>query len=478
MQLSAFATASLPSLLTNKYVDSNATTDRPNFLIILTDDQGWGDLGCFGHTVIQTPNLDRLAAEGCRFTNFYSASPVCAPARAALLTGRLPDRYGLKFLCHNGQYDAPIYHHVPTTEPSLPRHLQQVGYKTCHVGKWHLSIPGLPGEPTPSDYGFDHYLILPPKGTGIYKEPQNWNRNGEIISGKIADWTPDLCVNETIEFIATNKTNPFFVNLWTFTPHEDIVCEESFADLYKRCTTEEQTYYGALTQFDKALGRLLDYLRAEGLYDKTVILFSSDNGPENPLLPWVRNSAGSTGPFRGSKHVLYEGGIRVPAILRWPHFTAPGTVCHTPMSMLDIFPTFSLVGGASLPNTACLDGVDFRNCLINEPLERARPLYWQYDRAPEEHRHRGALFVSHPLALREGNWKLLCDKEFSSPELYNLAFDLGEKWNLAEKYSNILEAMMGQLKNIYHEVQESERQATGFLNPLMPPPSKEPLVLG
>jgi len=360
----------------------------------------------------------------------------------------------------------------------LSRQLQRAGYRTCHIGKWHLSIPGVYDNPSPAEYGFDHYLILPPDGRGMYRNPTDWNRNGETVSGKLADWAPDLYVDEAIAFIRETGDQPFYINLWTFTPHEDVACAEEYKKMYEGRTEAEQTYYGSLTQQDDAFGRLFRFLDDAGLSENTVVIFASDNGPEHPLLPWVQYSAGSTGPFRGSKHLLYEGGIRVPGIIRWPSLSKPGSVSRVPVSTIDLFPTLCAAAGAPLPPDIPLDGADMRPAFFSKPMERPHALYWQYDRAPIEHRHRGEIFTSPPIAVREGPWKILCDTTMNAVELYNLDFDQGEKWNLAAKYPDIAAGLREKVKAIHADVQASADMAQGFLNPKMPPPSKEPLRLG
>lgn len=440
-----------------------------NYLFILTDDMGWGDMGCFGHPVIQTPNLDRLAAQSCRLTNYYVSTPVCAPSRAGFMTGRDPNRYGMKFLCNDGRMDAPIYHHVPREEPMLPRLLKEAGYRTGHIGKWHLSLLDYVelGVPGPRDFGIDDSLTLEPKGSGLYKNPSNWTRNGQIVKGKLADWVPELCVNESIRFIRECKGRPFFLNVWPFTPHEDIVTAQKFKDLYPDLTEEERTYFGCLTQLDNELGRLFRFLEEEKLMERTVIVFTSDNGPEHPLLPWAKMSRGSTGQGRGSKHNLYEGGIRVPAIVRWPGLTQPGSVSHEPVSGLDLVPTFCAASGVALPAGVSFDGGDFRPALVKKSVARPHPLYWQYERVRDGQK-RGATFGSPPLALREGRWKLLCEEGGRNPELYNLYVDQGEKWNLAAHHPEVVQRLTSALLTIYREVNGPAARAAKYLNPAVP----------
>ncbi len=474
LKVAGAASLSLPVAMSALPKPSESRLERPNVLFLLADDWGWGDLGCFGHRVVKTPCLDALSWESCRFTDLYVSTPVCAPSRAGAMTGRDPNRYGMKFLCNDGQYDSPIYHHVPLEEPMLSRQLQAVGYRTGHIGKWHLSLSKYDAEPTPHDYGFDHYLILekgPTNGSwgkGMYRNPSEWSRNGRPVFGKMADWTPHLYVDEAIRFIESCEGRPFFLNLWTFTPHEDVDCDERFRSLYTDRTPQEQTYFGAITQMDEQFGRLFSHLEKNGLRDNTIVIFTSDNGPEHPLLPWAPNSRGSTGPFRGAKGTLYEGGIRVPGIVRWPGLSKANTVSTVPVSLLDLFPTLCAAAGASLPESVEFDGVDIRAALSNEPVERHRPLYWQYDRS-RDHLSRGETHVSPPVAVRDGRWKLLCDLDIETGvELYDLDIDMGEKWNLAGLHPEVVERLLAVAREIFADINGPYSREAHFLNPEVP----------
>ncbi len=423
-------------------------TQTPNIILIVADDLGWGDLACFGHSVIKTPCLDRLASKGCRLTSFYVTTPVCAPSRAGILTGRDPNCFDMKFLCNDGRYDAPIFYHVPLDQPFLPRILREQGYRTGHIGKWHLSLADIPGEPTPLDYGFDYSFIMEPNGKGMYRNPSNWSRNNEEVPGVLTDWTPNLLTDESLAFIRSGNGKPLFLNLWLYSPHEDVESPRDCQSHYNGNTEREKVYYGAVTHMDRELGRLLSFLEDNDLFHRTIILFTSDNGPEHPLLPWVHRSCGSTGPFRGSKHSLYEGGIRVPGILHWPGITTAGSECSIPLSTLDILPTFAAVAGIQNMRDSCSMGVDLCPLFEKQPIERSVPLYWQYDLA-KSNNDKGSQFDSPIYALREGPWKLLShDKELTRVELYNLDYDLGEKWNIKDLYPEQTRSMQKKLSQL------------------------------
>ena len=258
---------------------------RPNIIFIFTDDQGYLDLGCYGHPVLKTPNLDRLASEGCRLTNFYVTSPVCSPSRAGCLTGRIPNRYDMETVIMPGlpPWNAHVYHHLPVEEPTYARQLQQAGYRTGHVGKWHLGHEQEPTEPKPDSYGFDYYCTMHgPKSRSWYKEPHDWIRNGEVIKEKMADWTVDLYIDESIRFIETCDDEPFFLDLWTYTPHEPVETTDKFKQMYADRTEPEQVYFGAITQLDAALGRFFNYLKKKGLFE---INWSFQLSTSQPKIP-------------------------------------------------------------------------------------------------------------------------------------------------------------------------------------------------
>lgn len=416
--------------------------NQPNILFIFADDWGYGDLGCYGHPDLKTPNLDKLASEGTKFKQFHVTSGVCSPSRCSVITGHYPARHRVHG--HFARYDLNESRDMPNwLDPdiyTLPALLQDAGYRTAHYGKWHLGggggIHGHPDAPMPEKYGYDDTRV--------------WNGNGPTWHGTEhwpfalhmdvdMDFLPhssELSVNEAINFISQDSEKPFFVNLWLWAPHTPLVPTEEQRKPYKEYKEPEQTYYSVITDADAQIGRLLDKLDELNLRNDTLVIFSSDNGPENIKKEW--GTAGSTAGLRGRKRSLYEGGVRTPFIVRWPGETPVGeTDDSSLLSGVDILPTFCQIAGAEMPDDLDPDGVDMTSALIGESFERAKPLMWEWlfaDPDPES--------IQCPeLAIREGNWELLVNPDIGRKELYNIKNDCQQKNNLAEEYPELVEIL-------------------------------------
>jgi arylsulfatase A-like enzyme len=363
-----------------------------------------------------------------------------------------------------------IFHHVPREEPSLPRLLRSAGYTTAHIGKWHLSFVGRDGEPSMKDYGYDFSMVLGASRHGSYRDSK-WLRNGKRYETPNR-WTAEVYVDEAIDFIEKAGERPFFINLWSFAPHQEVDCAAKYRKLYRNRTESEQYFYGAITQMDEEYGRLLDYLDETGLADKTIVIFSSDNGPEPHLIPWSDRARGSTGGLRGGKHHLYDGGIRVPGIVRWPGVTRSGSVvreaCWTP----DILASLCAANRISTSSDHPIDGVDIRGALQGHSLRRIQPLYWQFPFGVDL---RNGTRASAPgLALRDGSWKLHCDPEFKHVELYNLDIDEDEKWNVHDEYPEVTARLMAKMQEFNSDVNGTYSKTARYLNPLMMKSSSPP----
>lgn len=408
--------------------------NRPNFLFILADDLGWGDLGCYGHPRIQSPNLDGLASQGTRFTQFYANAPVCSPSRVAFTTGQFPAQHRIHNWMarkHNKAMGMPDWLDAGVT--TLPRLLQQGGYTTGHFGKWHMGDG--PGAPEPSAYGFDKYRILS-------------QGNGPKIGTDSADpHGTELLVDATVDFIAKRDSRPFYVNLWSRDVHAALRPTEESLARYKdlmsenRYVTAMQIYYAAVTEMDRQLGRLFAKLNELGAADNTLVVFASDNGPERTDEPHAgRHNSGGTGPFRGRKTSLYEGGVRLPFIVRWPGHTPRNAVDNTSVvSAVDLLPTFCSIAGVNLPSGYRPDGENITAALTGTPRARQKPLLWEW------RFESGGEYVNRSprLAIRDGKWKLLLNPDRSRVELYDIPADPTELNNLATRHPDVVKRLSG-----------------------------------
>ena len=419
-----------------------AESPRTNFVIVLCDDLGYGDIGCFGHPHIQTPQLDKLAGEGLRLTDCYAAAPVCSPSRSGLLTGRIPNRMGI--------YDwipekSPM--HLMQKEVTVARLLKDAGYQTCHVGKWHCNGHfNSPEQPQPDNHGFDHWFSTQNNAGPSHKNPVNFVRNGQPV-GLIEGYSSQIIVEEALSWLGRrDKSKPFLLMVWLHSPHEPIATASSFVEQYKSVaeTPEQADYFGNVTQLDHEVGRLMTRLDDDGLRDSTLVYFSSDNGPETlKRYPTGTRSYGVPGPLRGMKLHMYEGGIRVPGILRWPGHAKAGQTVSEPVASYDLLPTFCAIAGAKAPTDRALDGASLLPLLDGKPVSRSKPLYWQYDRA---------IGGDNRVAMRDGDWKLLANADLSKFELYNLRNDLGEKTDLAASEPAKLADLSVKLRKLHAEV--------------------------
>jgi len=353
--------------------------ERPNVLLILCDDLGYGDVGCFGNDTIRTPRLDRLASEGARLTSCYAPAPVCSPSRAGFLTGRTPYRSGV--------YDwIPAGHsmHLPRDEVTVASLLRSAGYATGHFGKWHLNGHfNDPRHPQPSDHGFDHWFSTQNNAAPSHRNPRNFVRNGEAV-GETSGFSCQIVADEAIEWMTGRaaEERPFFAFICFHEPHEPVDSPAALVETYPEATKRGEALYRAnVTNMDDAVGRLLDALEAIGEADQTLVWFTSDNGPETlDRYAGAWRSHGSPGPLRGMKLSLYEGGIRVPGIVRWPGRTAPESVIDEPISGVDLLPTLCEIAGVE-PGERFLDGTSVVAALDGGRVEREVPLHWHYDNA-------------------------------------------------------------------------------------------------
>lgn len=388
------------------------STAKPNVVLIVADDLGWADLGVQGARDVRTPNLDRLAAEGVRFTCAYSAAPLCAPSRAALLSGRYPQRFGLESNPGSARAAAADYG-VPRDERLLSERLKAAGYATCLVGKWHL---GYSESMRPLARGFERFFGFL-SGSSRYVGVGLRNpilRGDEPVA--VEKYLTDAFADEAVRFVSEHADRPFFLYVPFNAPHSPLEAPEDvrakFANIAK---DERRTYAAMVAKLDEAVGRILDELTARGLDERTLVIFVSDNGGAS-----VENAA-SNAPWRGEKPALYEGGVRVPFLARWKGRFRAGVVEPRMVSLLDVTPTVLAAAGAAPPERASeprpLDGVDLGPLLSGDSKGRAHDaLFWR---------------LGGEAAARVGDLKLV--RRGTAYELYDLAEDPGEKRDLAKR---------------------------------------------
>jgi len=394
--------------------ENQSSRSRPNIVLIVSDDQGYADSSCYDHPKeVDTPNIDRLADEGVRFTNGYASGYVCAPTRAGLMTGRYQQRFGF--------YTAPDSRiGMPLKEITVADLLKAEGYATAVIGKWHLGI-----EPPyhPLKRGFDEFygflghgghdyfkLEITDEYTSIYRNEKQINDTGYLTNN---------LARESVSFIERNQKRPFFLYLPFNAVHWPLQALQKHIERFKTGDPNRDIYLAMLVCMDEAIGRVLEALKQTGADDNTLIIFFSDNGG-------AKKNLANNGVLRDYKHSVYEGGIRVPFIVRWPGQLPKGTVCDEPVISMDVMPTICAAVGAKLPGDRVYDGRNMLPVLRGEskkPLHEA--LFW-YDGADQ-------------WAVRAGKLKLLSQK--GSLELYDLSADIGEKNDLAKENPQIVERL-------------------------------------
>ncbi len=415
---------------------SAGAASRPNIIFILCDDLGWGDLSCYGHERLRTPQIDRLAAGGTLFTQFYVNGSVCSPSRCAFLTGQYPARHRIHghYAEHAQNAQRGMSNWLDPKVPNVAALLKAAGYATAHFGKWHLGHG--PGAPDPTAYGFDVARTMVSVNPG-WKEPP------------AAFWpnSTALFVDETLAFVRKNRDRPFYVNLWTLLPHAALNPTDEQMKPYERFSpgrgiphkSAETIYYASVGDIDAQIGRLLDELDRMGLADDTIVLFSSDNGPEDIHIANAGHSGvGSAGPFRGRKRSLYEGGIRTPFLVRWPgHVPARRVEDAAVVAGVDFLPTLCRLAGVEPPVGHALDGEDMSDVLLGGSRPRKTPLMWEWRfHIFGEPFHRSPI-----LAIREGDWKLLMNPDRSRVELYDILRDPTQLNNVADGHADVVERL-------------------------------------
>ena len=413
-----------------------SAAEQPNIIFIFADDWGWGDLSCHDHPYVKTPNIDRLAREGTDFHRFTVASGVCSPSRTAVMTGHFPARYNINghfaWVEQNARRNMPDW--LNPDAPLLPRMLQQAGYMTGHFGKWHLANDMIPDSPLPSEYGYDKY--------GAFN-----------CAGEQMPVHED--VNQAISLIteATKKQKPFFINLWMHEPHTPFHVLPKYRWWFQDLDDADNIYAATLAHADDRIGRLLNALDENGLTEKTLVIFSSDNGPARAAnqtelkLSYdtatgagfgIGASKGVTGGRKGYKAALFEGGICVPFIARWPGKIPAGIVDNqTCISAVDLLPTFCEFAGATMPDGYVPDGMSQVTALCGKPEHgRKKPLFWKANSPWPAPKNRPFHWGSY--AIVDGSWKLIGNAELSHVELYDLTRDQKESIDCSVEHPEVV----------------------------------------
>ena len=452
-----------PAVQPTAPAESADSDTRPNIVVVLADDLGYGDLGCYGHAKIRTPNIDRFAREGVMFTDCYAAAPNCSPSRTGLMTGRTPFRVGV----YNW---IPMFSpmHVRQSEITIATLLRDAGYATCHAGKWHLNGQfNRPGQPQPSDHGFDHWFSTQNNALPNHRNPDNFVRNGKAV-GRLEGYSAQLVADEVSDWLrhGRDQEQPFFVFACFHEPHEPIASAEKFTRPYPSDDPSLSAHHGNISQLDAGFGAILETLEETGVREDTFVFFTSDNGPAITAM----HPHGSSGPLRDKKGSIHDGGIRVPGVVQWPGHHEAGAVSGVPISGVDVLPTLCELAGIDVPSDRELDGASFLPALSGEPIDRRKPLYWQFNRARSDAK----------VAIRDREWKLVAELTTPNPkpsggipademkniklaeltdfQLFHLAFDIGETSDVSAEHPEVFQRLKRQMQAFYRDVRAEAPQ--------------------
>lgn len=406
--------------------------EKPNIVFIYADDMGFGDLACHGHPHIKTPNLDRMAREGTDFWSFTVVNPVCSPSRTGIMTGQFPSRWGVHqhFATHEQNVARNMPDWLDPQAPFLPRMLRQAGYRTAHYGKWHLSGGGIPDAPLPAVYGFDDAAVWTGPGRHVFDGThyRSMSSEGAPHDTEAASWISVAATDHAVQFIRDARGKPFYVNLWLHETHHLVSATTDDKKLYRDTEEPQRTYYAAVSRADRQVGRILDVLDELGLAGSTIVIFSSDNGPENshpnPGQKFYY-SVGSTGGLRGRKRSLLMGGVNTPLLVRWPGVVPAGRVDkETVLAGVDMLPTLLAAAGLHAPDGYKSDGENVLPAFKGQALQRTQPVFWWW-----QGKHTGDDWPA--FAMREGPWMLIMDETKKRVELYNVTSDRAQQQDVA-----------------------------------------------
>jgi arylsulfatase A-like enzyme len=416
---------------TNQLPDSDsAAFIRPNILFIYADDWGWGDLSCHGNKWLSTPNIDGLASQGTEFYQFNVNNPVCSPSRTAVMTGHFPARYCVHqhFAKASDNQERNMPDWLDPKAPMISRMFKEAGYVTGHFGKWHLTNTGNPDAPEPTEYGYDESAVF----------------NGPGVQVKVND-----ACDRAIDFIKRHSKKPFFLNLWVHETHTPHYPSEESMQRYTHLDEQRQGYAAVVDDADRRIGNVLDVLKQLGLENNTLVIFSSDNGPERTGgLKDKKNgktalgtyySVGTTGDLRGRKRSLLEGGIRTPFIVKWPGMVSAGKINKTAViTAVDMLPTLCAAAAIKLPADYKADGENVLDAFRGKQFKRTKPIFFEWLGT-----HAGDNWPC--LGVRSGKWKLLMSSDKSRVELYDIPADREESENLAKQHPEVVKKLIAMI---------------------------------
>ncbi len=477
------ATAICASFLAAPVVQA---AQEPNLVIFYVDDLGYGDLGSYHHPVVKTPNIDRLASEGIRYTQYYAPAPLCSPSRAGMLTGRTPYRTGVRSWIPEGGKE-----HIGGNEITLANLLKDKGYDTAIMGKQHLNGGiEMKDHPQSKDMGFDYSFIIPggwadndevkfskPTKNGFREGkvyPDNFWRNGKRVDA-MNKFSAEMVSDEVISYLDERKDSkkPFFLYVPYSEVHSPLAAPNRFLSMYSDYITPfaqqypdawyfdwanqpyrgQGEYYANISFMDEQLGRVVDKIKALGEEDNTIIIFTSDNGPvtREARKPYELNAAGETNGLRGRKDNLFEGGIRVPSIIKYNGINA-GQVSNVPVTGLDLLPTLAEMMGFAVPKDREIDGQSITPTFNGEEVKRIKPLIWTIDMPGQDD-------PVNEWAIRDGDWKLILDRDEQPKYLFNIKSDPYEVWNQLGKNQVVLDKLLQEFTKYKHSIVNDEIKA-------------------
>ena len=453
LQCVAIALAATHGLPASLRAESQSTPPKPNIIVIMADDLGWMDLHCYGNERLDTPALDQLAGEGMRFTNAYAAAPVCSPTRAAMMTGQAPGRLRLTnhapghkdgfSLEGSNLQEAESVRNLALSYVTIAERLSNAGYATAHIGKWHLSYVArnnkeiAEADLRPEKQGFELniggcFRGGPPSYFAPYRIPT-------LQEKKEGEYLPERLADEAIAFVQKNRDRPFFLNWWPYSVHYPMQARDELIAKYRERKgpgIKDPVYAAMIEGMDTEIGRFLETLDNAGLGDNSLVIFKSDNGGYN----------GDNRPLRGFKGMLYEGGIRIPWIVRWPGKVQPGTTCTEPVISMDSYPTLLEIAGLPPTPNHPLDGKSLVPLLKQSIGFERDAIYFHYPNYAFHKRNRLGGVV------RAGELKLIKRYGTGQLELYNLSDDIAEKRNLANSKPNVAKRLENQLDTWLDEI--------------------------